>query len=173
MTPPTQEHLAPARHRADIETAIGTLTLEATDDALVRLRLPDPSSPVTRHTGADNRHALPTVLAETARQLDEYLAGERTAFDVPIAPSGTEFQRAVWAALCEIPYGTTATYGQLADRIGRPGAARAVGLANNRNPIAIIVPCHRVIGAGGKLVGYGGGLDLKARLLVLEGSLAA
>lgn len=163
----------PLRRTAAIETAIGTVTLEATDDALVGLRLPDPAWPVTRGVGGVDRRALPALLADVARQLDEYLAGERTTFDVPIEPQGTEFQQAVWAALCEIPYGTTATYGELADRIGRPGAARAVGLANNRNPIAIIVPCHRVIGAGGKLVGYGGGLDLKARLLVLEGSLAA
>lgn len=166
MTPPLPR-------RAAIETAIGTLTLEATDDALVRLCLPDPASPVAPQVGAHDRRPLPTLLADVARQLDEYLAGERTTFDVPIEPQGTEFQRAVWSALCEIPYGTTATYGELADRIGLPGAARAVGLANNRNPIAIIVPCHRVIGADGRLVGYDGGLDLKARLLVLEGSLAA
>jgi methylated-DNA-[protein]-cysteine S-methyltransferase len=162
-----------ALRRAAITTEIGTLTLEATDTTLVGLRLPDPGASVARGRRSDDRATLSTFLAEVARQIDEYLAGERTTFDVPIDLRGTEFQQQVWAALGEIPYGTTATYGAVADRIGRPGAARAVGLANNRNPIAIIVPCHRVIGAGGKLVGYGGGIELKTRLLVLEGSLAA
>jgi methylated-DNA-[protein]-cysteine S-methyltransferase len=104
-------------------------------------------------------------------QLDEYFAGERTAFDLPMQLDGAQFDRRVWRELQEIPYGTTATYSEIAERIGRPGRARAVGAANGRNPIAIVVPCHRVIGAGGKLTGYGGGLDRKRELLVLEGSL--
>jgi methylated-DNA-[protein]-cysteine S-methyltransferase len=113
------------------------------------------------------------VLARTATQLGEYFAGERTEFDLELDTTpGTEFQRTVWAALREIPYGQTISYAELARRIGRPTAFRAVGLANGRNPISIIVPCHRVIGSGGSLTGYGGGLDRKALLLDLERKLA-
>ncbi|WNY25019.1 methylated-DNA--[protein]-cysteine S-methyltransferase [Methanolapillus millepedarum] len=101
-------------------------------------------------------------------QLDEYLAGNRKAFDLPLAPSGTEFMENVWAALLEIPYGKTACYQEVAVSVGSPKAVRAVGLANNRNPIPIFIPCHRVIGKNGKLVGFGGGLDLKQKLLDLE-----
>ena len=105
-------------------------------------------------------------------QLDEYFAGERESFDFPLRlEGGGTFEREVWAALRAIPYGTTTTYGRIAEEIGRPGRARAVGAANGRNPIAIVVPCHRVIGAGGKLTGYGGGLDNKQLLLELEGAL--
>ena len=102
------------------------------------------------------------------KQLAAYFAGELTEFDVELAPDGTPFQLTVWAALRTIPYGETVTYGELAAQIGRPGAARAVGLANGRNPISVIVPCHRVIGSTGKLVGYGGGMDRKKLLLDLE-----
>ncbi len=105
---------------------------------------------------------------ELGRQLDEYFAGARRSFDVPLAPVGTPWQRAVWAALREIPYGETITYTELAARAGRPGAARAAGAANGRNPIAILIPCHRVIGTGGSLTGYAGGVDAKARLIALE-----
>ncbi len=105
---------------------------------------------------------------EAARQLREYFAGERTTFELALAPAGTEFQRAVWAALVEIPYGGTTTYGALAQALGRPNASRAVGAANGRNPIAVVVPCHRVIGADGSLTGYAGGLDRKRTLLELE-----
>ncbi|MCW3098523.1 MAG: methylated-DNA/protein-cysteine methyltransferase [Chthonomonadaceae bacterium] len=112
--------------------------------------------------------ALP--FAETKRQLAAYFAGQLTEFDLPLAPGGTEFQQKVWQELRRIPYGTTLSYGELARRIGNPNASRAVGLANGRNPISIIVPCHRVIGASGKLVGYGGGLSRKETLLTLEGS---
>ncbi len=101
-------------------------------------------------------------------QLDEYFAGERKTFDFPMALYGTEFQKTVWKALCAIPYGETRTYGQIASAIGNPRASRAVGMANNRNPISIVVPCHRVIGANGSLVGYGGGLAMKEGLLALE-----
>jgi methylated-DNA-[protein]-cysteine S-methyltransferase len=101
-------------------------------------------------------------------QLDAYFAGSLTQFNVPIAPRGTAFQEAVWRALLAIPYGTTATYAGIAKRLGRPDAVRAVGAANGRNPISIIVPCHRVVGSGGSLVGYAGGLDRKRRLLDLE-----
>lgn len=110
------------------------------------------------------------LLKEAARQLKNYFAGELKKFSLPLAPEGTPFMKQVWAALCEIPYGKTASYRDIAEKIGRPKAARAVGLANNRNPIPIIIPCHRVIGADGSLVGYGGGLDIKKRLLELEKS---
>ena len=109
--------------------------------------------------------------ADTLAQLGEYFAGERTAFSLPLAPSGTAFQQAVWSALGSIPFGDTLSYGALAARLGRPGAARAVGLANGSNPIAIIIPCHRVIGADGSLTGYGGGLPRKRWLLEHEGAL--
>ena len=106
--------------------------------------------------------------AETTRQLTEYCAGTRREFDVPLLPQGTEFQRKVWTELQNIPYGATLSYGALAQKVGSPNASRAVGLANGRNPISIIVPCHRVVGANGKLTGYGGGLPRKAALLALE-----
>jgi methylated-DNA-[protein]-cysteine S-methyltransferase len=106
--------------------------------------------------------------AEAQRQLADYFAGVLTEFDLPLTPEGTEFQRRVWTELTCIPYGQTISYGELARRIGQPGSARAVGLANGRNPISIVVPCHRVIGANGKLVGYGGGLPRKQALLALE-----
>ena len=102
-------------------------------------------------------------------QLGEYLSGKRKAFDVPYILNGTDFQRRVWNALCDIPYGTTATYRVVAESIGAPRAYRAVGLANNRNPLPIIIPCHRVVGTDGSLTGYAGGLDMKRALLELEG----
>ena len=108
------------------------------------------------------------AFADIRTQLEEYFAGQRDSFDIKMHLEGTAFQRTVWHALTEIPYGETISYGELARRIGRPDRARAVGTANGQNPIAVIVPCHRVIGANGKLVGYGGGLDNKLRLLELE-----
>ena len=108
------------------------------------------------------------LLVEVARQLRAYFAGELREFRVPLDPAGTEFQKRVWSELLKIPYGETRSYGQIAAAIGSPGSVRAVGAANGANPIAIIVPCHRVIGSSGSLVGYGGGLDLKKRLLGLE-----
>lgn len=108
------------------------------------------------------------LLAEPVRQLTEYFKGRLRAFDVPVAPVGTAFQRAVWLQLQAIPYGETVSYGDLARRLGNPKAVRAVGLANGSNPISIIIPCHRVIGSNGSLVGYGGGLPTKQALLALE-----
>ena len=102
-------------------------------------------------------------------QLDEYFAGKRHDFNLPLAPNGTEFQRRVWGALETIPYGQTVSYKYIAEKIGCPKGSRAVGMANHNNPISIVIPCHRVIGASGKLVGYGGGLDIKAKLLSIEG----
>lgn len=149
----------------NIDSPIGELTLASDGEALTGLYMTD-----QRH-----RPALPAagaredvVLAAARDQLAEYFTGERRRFELPLRPAGTEFQRSVWAALREIPYGETAGYGELARRLGRPSAARAVGLANGRNPLAIIVPCHRVIGAAGALTGYGGGLDRKRYLLELE-----
>jgi methylated-DNA-[protein]-cysteine S-methyltransferase len=109
-----------------------------------------------------------TVLADTVSQLRDYFAGTLTSFDLPLALEGTDFQRTVWAALQAIPYGVTISYGTLARRIGLPSASRAVGLANGRNPVSIVVPCHRVVGADGSLTGYGGGLERKRFLLALE-----
>jgi methylated-DNA-[protein]-cysteine S-methyltransferase len=111
-----------------------------------------------------------TPFAEALRQLEEYFRGERRTFHLPLAPVGTPFQLAVWLALQGIPYGETVSYGELAGRVGLPGGARAVGLANGANPLPIIVPCHRVIGADGSLTGFGGGLDIKRALLSLEGA---
>ena len=108
------------------------------------------------------------LLKEAVRRLESYFAGELKEFSLPLEPSGTVFMKQVWSALCEIPFGKTATYGEIAERIGRPKAARAVGLANNRNPIPIFIPCHRVIGADGSLTGYRGGLEMKKKLLELE-----
>jgi len=106
--------------------------------------------------------------AAAVAQLEEYFAGKRRTFDLPLAPRGTAFQRSVWKALTKIPYGETASYGEIARRIGQPTASRAVGLANGANPLPIIVPCHRVIGADGSLTGFGGGPDVKRKLLALE-----
>jgi methylated-DNA-[protein]-cysteine S-methyltransferase len=128
----------------------------------------------------DQAHAVVTppgsrrddaAFAEVARQLDEYFAGTRTAFDVPMRLEGTEFQQLVWEQLCAIPYGRTISYGELARRVGNPKASRAVGSANGRNPVAVIVPCHRVIAGDGSLGGYGGGLERKTSLLELERSV--
>lgn len=113
----------------------------------------------------DNPNAL---TQEVTNQLMEYFEGKRKVFNLPLSPIGTSFQQAVWEALCSIPYGETRSYGEIAKMIGNPKASRAVGMTNNRNPISIIIPCHRVIGASGKLVGYGGGINKKIYLLDLE-----
>ncbi|NLY70869.1 MAG: methylated-DNA--[protein]-cysteine S-methyltransferase [Clostridiales bacterium] len=113
-------------------------------------------------------HKETDLLREASKQLDEYFMGNRFKFDLPLFLSGTEFQLKVWKALESIPYGETRSYKQIAEAIGNPKACRAVGMANNRNPISIIIPCHRVIGSSGRLVGYGGGLDIKEKLLQLE-----
>lgn len=108
------------------------------------------------------------LLKEAKAQLDAYFAGRLKLFELPLAPAGTEFQMKVWNALCTIPYGETITYGQLAGRLGNANASRAVGMANSRNPLPVFIPCHRVVGTGGKLTGYTGGLDIKVKLLQLE-----
>ncbi len=108
------------------------------------------------------------VICEAIRQLEEYFSGKRKTFDLPLSPQGTDFQQKVWKALQEVPYGKTASYKDIAVRVGNAKACRAVGMANNRNPIAIIIPCHRIVGSSGKLVGYAGGLNIKEELLKLE-----
>lgn len=110
------------------------------------------------------------LLDRAAEEIDEYLQGAREAFDLPVRAEGTAFEQAVWAALTTIPYGQTRTYGEIAAQIGRPGASRAVGRANGRNPVSIVIPCHRVVGASGAMTGYAGGVELKLRLLALEGA---
>ena len=153
-----------------IESPIGPLTLIARDGVLTNL------------TMREHRHSSPPPddavvddawFKDVAEQLDRYFAGELTSFDVEMDLRGTVFQQRVWAELCEIPYGETISYGELAARIGNANASRAVGLANGRNPISIIVPCHRVIGADGSLTGYGGGLDRKTWLLEHESTTRA
>ena len=145
----------------EIDSPIGTLLLVAEDGALARVGFPGASpDPTWRRDDAS--------LAQARAELEAYFAGQLTAFAVALAPNGTPFETRVWKELCEIPYGQTITYTQLARAVGVPHGARAVGQANGRNPIPIIIPCHRVIAAGGKLGGYGGGLPVKRRLLELE-----
>lgn len=125
----------------------------------------------TEKQAGDLQQRETALLVEARKQLAEYFAGQRSSFSLPLAPEGTVFQKDVWQQLEQIPYGETRTYGQIAAALGKPTASRAVGGANHNNPIAIMIPCHRVIGANGKLTGYAGGLDLKEKLLRLEGVL--
>jgi methylated-DNA-[protein]-cysteine S-methyltransferase len=148
-----------------IESPVGPLLLVA-DDAGLRQILFVNGRHHARPEASWKEDAAP--LKDTVSQLRAYFAGEREEFDLPLAPDGTAFQQDVWRRLCEIPYGETISYGELARRIGNPQASRAVGLANGSNPIPIVIPCHRVIGSNGKLTGYGGGLPIKEKLLGLE-----
>ncbi len=152
-----------------VESPIGRLLLSTDGEALtgIYMHLPDGPSPEMEGWTCD---ADAGVLPDTARQLEEYFGGLRRDFDLPMRLAGTEFQRLVWKHLADIRYGETLSYGELAKRIGNPNASRAVGLANGRNPIPILVPCHRVIGADGSLTGYGGGLERKRWLLAHEGT---
>ena len=149
-----------------LDTPIGRLVLECDGDVLIGVWLPH-----ERRHGRRDVNDVPPILKETAAQLEEYFAGERTEFDVTMELDGTPFQQEVWAELCRIPYGETISYGELARRVGRPRAPRAVGQANGRNPIPIIVPCHRVLASNG-IGGYGGGLTVKRALLAVEGVTA-
>jgi methylated-DNA-[protein]-cysteine S-methyltransferase len=151
-----------------LPTPVGDLLLTADEaGALTAVHLPN------RHSGTSGGVRDDGHLAPAREQLTEYFAGERRTFELKLRPAGAPFQLRVWEALCEIPYGETTSYGELALRIGAPGAARAVGAANGANPLAIVVPCHRVIGASGALTGYGGGLECKRALLDLEAGRAA
>lgn len=145
-------------YELDYASPVGNLRLVSEGGFLTRLERAEPQ----------NRRDDCDLLRRAAQELDEYFAGTRRSFDLPLKPEGTPFQLAAWEALCRIPYGETRSYAQQAAAIGRPGAARAIGQANHRNPISIFIPCHRVIGASGALTGYGGGLDMKAFLLALE-----
>lgn len=151
----------------DYETPIGTIWIGETEGAITHLTCGEAPFP-----SGGNRQETPGI-REAVRQLTEYLEGRRTTFTLPLAPEGTEFQKKVWRALQEIPYGETRSYQQIAQAVGRPKACRAVGMANHRNPILLVIPCHRVIGANGSLVGYGCGLPLKEKLLRLEAEHSA
>jgi methylated-DNA-[protein]-cysteine S-methyltransferase len=176
----TATALTGRRSHTVIDSQVGPITLLATDGRLTGLYLSE-----RRHPPAPEQFGAPQFgapqsgapdaapFAAAAAQLGEYFAGRLTSFDLPVTMMGTAFQRLVWSALPDIPYGTTVSYRELAALIGRPSAARAVGLANGRNPVSIIVPCHRVIGSDGSLTGYGGGLERKRYLLDLERRAAA
>jgi methylated-DNA-[protein]-cysteine S-methyltransferase len=158
-------------YRTTVATPVGDVVVVTSDTGIREIRLPLPGA--ARRPPGDSLDGHP-LLGRARSQLDEYFRGTRRGFDLPLDVRGTDFQRAVWDALVAIPYGRTASYGEIAARIGRPGAARAVGAANARNPVPIVVPCHRVIGADGRMVGYGGpseeGIALKRRLLAIETS---
>ena len=144
-----------------MQSPLGMLTITEKDGCLERLEFGEKKV-------EDARREMTPLLKSTQRQLGEYFEGQRNVFDLPLRPAGTPFQQAVWHALQAIPYGRTRTYGDIAEQVGRPGASRAVGLANHQNPIAIVIPCHRVIGATGRLTGYAGGLEKKEYLLSFE-----
>lgn len=143
------------------ETGLGSVTFIEEDGTLLAISMQCPSESIEKET---------SLTKEAFAQLSEYLKGKRKTFDLPFQMRGTEFQKQVWQALLDIPYGETRSYKQIAEDIGNPKAVRAVGMANNRNPLLIVVPCHRVIGSNGKLVGYGEGIEMKEFLLRLEGS---
>ncbi len=151
-----------------IESPIGSLLIASNELGLCNIEFRQSSHPVDR---GEWRGGNSPVLDATEKQLREYFDGKRRDFDLPLSPHGTAFQLRVWKALRTIPYGETISYAELARRVDNPKASRAVGLANGRNPLSIIVPCHRVIGADGSLTGYGGGLAIKEFLLRLEGAL--
>jgi len=142
---------------------IGRIGIEASEEALTHIYIQNDSLPINQDVCES------PLIKETRRQLAAYFAGQLKTFSLPLAPVGTLFMRQIWNLLQEIPYGEVTTYGQIAAKAGNPGAARAVGLANNRNPLPVIIPCHRVIGANGSLTGFRGGLEMKSLLLQLEG----
>jgi methylated-DNA-[protein]-cysteine S-methyltransferase len=146
---------------AVLNTPMGPLTVASTDKGVASIRF---GADVPSGAAADEESAN----RDTIQQLAEYFEGKRTAFELPLDVEGTAFQKAVWGELLRIPYGETRSYGDIARAIGRPGAARAVGMANHDNPIAVVIPCHRVVGKDGSLTGYAGGLQLKAQLLSIE-----
>jgi methylated-DNA-[protein]-cysteine S-methyltransferase len=154
------------------DTPIGVLTIAADADGLRHIEFPSNRHPADRYDWAQGaRDEAAAVLTASRTQLLEYFAGTRRVFDLPLSPSGTPFQLKVWRMLATIPYGVTWSYRDLAQAIGNPDGTRAVGAANGRNPLPIVLPCHRVIGADGSLTGFGGGLPIKEALLHLEGAL--
>jgi methylated-DNA-[protein]-cysteine S-methyltransferase len=162
-------------HRVQMETPIGLLTIDANEDFVTHIALPTKgaehlaTSRGRRNSGSSGNGQLPALLVAAMAQLEEYFAGRRQCFDLPLELNGTDFQRSVWTELGEIPYGETISYAELAMMVGRPQAYRAVGQANGANPIPIVLPCHRVLASGGGIGGYGGGLTMKRQLLTLEG----
>jgi methylated-DNA-[protein]-cysteine S-methyltransferase len=148
-----------------VDTPIGAILIAGDENAIVKIHFAgaEPQPDWTHH---------PAALRDAASQLRAYFTGERQTFDLPLAPRGTEFQQSVWTALQQIPYGETTTYSAIAYKIGKPAAVRAVGAANGANPIPIVIPCHRVIGANGSMTGFGGGIDVKRQLLGLEARVA-
>lgn len=155
-----------------LDTPLGKLALASDGKHLTGIRFPRRDGRLAVERAWQRDDALP-VLVRARAQLAEYFFGKRTRFDLPLRPEGTAFQQAVWRALLKVPFGETSTYGALAATIGRPGAARAVGAAVGANPIAVVVPCHRIIGADGTLTGYAGGLARKTKLLALEAARLA
>ncbi len=148
------------KYRCHYKTPIGTVCIEEDENYITALYIDE--------TDSDSEDVETTLINRTYNQLCEYFEGQRREFDIPIKPHGTEFQQKVWEALRTIPYGKTSSYVEIAEQIGNPKACRAVGGANNKNPILIIIPCHRVIGADGSLVGFGAGLNVKKALIDLE-----
>lgn len=149
-------------YKYHIDTPIGMICVESNEEAITGLFFEKYKTLYKQEKPETD------LLKKAGEQLMEYFSGKRKTFDLPLAPSGTEFQKKVWKALCQIPYGETRSYGEIAAQIGNPKACRAVGGANNKNPIMIFIPCHRVIGADGSLVGFGGGIDAKKFMLNLE-----
>jgi methylated-DNA-[protein]-cysteine S-methyltransferase len=155
---------------ARLTTPLGPMLAIAAGGCLVGLDFEDSRyAPLMEPSWTEDAHAKP--LRDCAAQLAEYFAGKRRCFDLPLAPHGTDFQKRVWREIAKVPIGSTITYAQLAARAGSPGSARAAGAATGRNPLAIVVPCHRIVGTSGSLTGYAGGLARKERLLALEGAL--
>lgn len=157
-----------------MDSPIGFLELEARDGAITCIRFAgkksEPKDGTDGAGGTDEPNSEQQVITDTIQQLREYFAGNRKEFSIPLRPEGTEFQRRVWKALMQIPYGETRSYGEVACMVGNPRACRAVGMANHNNPVPILIPCHRVVGKNGNLTGYAGGLDKKTALLELERS---
>ncbi|MEO0495228.1 MAG: methylated-DNA--[protein]-cysteine S-methyltransferase [Actinomycetota bacterium] len=151
-------------YQSQIDSPIGQLTLVASDDGLRKILWADQSDEAG-DAEFDDGHP---VLAAASTQLAEYFAGDRAEFDLPLDLVGTDFQKEAWLALASVPYGETTSYGEQAERIGRKGAFRAVGAANGKNPVPIVLPCHRIVGSDGSLTGFAGGLGVKQRLLALE-----
>lgn len=158
-------------HECLYTSPIGTLRIVADDIAIRSITLEERQKSVDVQIAPESFSKPTPLIDETIRQLDQYFSKTRTTFDLPLDPEGTVFQKQVWAALRNIPYGQTRTYKEIAQAIDCPHGYRAVGLANNRNPIIIVIPCHRVIGSNGSLIGYRGGLSVKEELLKLEGAL--
>jgi len=167
----SETHSVPAGFWNIVPSPVGRLLMVVDQDgSVVRLTFLGTALPPPSKAGPELVHD-PQRCAHVTQQLDEYFDGQRRRFELEVAPAGTAFQRRVWSEVTQILYGTTISYGDVAARLGNPGAARAVGAANGRNPIPIVIPCHRVVGADGSLAGYGGGVHIKAALLELEGAL--